>query len=44
MKRRRYYRRRLRRNPFGRMTNIALNGAEAGMAVGLSGKMAEMFK
>ncbi len=45
MKRRRIYRRlrRIRRNPFGRMTNMALGGAEASMAIGLGSKMASSF-
>ena len=46
MKRRlRYKRIRKRaRNPFGDITNLAVAGAGAGMAIGLGGKMVDMFK
>jgi hypothetical protein len=36
--------RRRARNPFGDITNLAVGAAGAGIAVGLGGKMVDMFK
>lgn len=43
-KRRLRNRRRIRRNPFGDITNLAVGAAGAGIAIGMSGKMVDMFK